>query len=580
MSLLCQEVSTIFNRFMSDYGLKKKMIIFMICIVFVPIFLFNSVLAYVYMSFYNGKVDEGYKSFQKESYSNLNYKLDLYQTMIDRTVYSKDVTRAIENIVADRLISVYEASVIVDSEIDNITFGNSMEEVYDFSVYLCDRNTKAVGKYMSSIRNVENESWRSDMEKKWKYIFVENRFGHDFLSIAQNIYPSDEYSGNNEPIAIVKMDINLDVLFSNTIKETDKSIGIKILTDDVVCYEYGNVATQTDVKKLFCIEENLLVDNLKIRYVFDKTEQRGMVYLMMLGFVGVGLAILAVLTMIIIRFSNNISERVGVVLAKIRRIEQEDFDVNVTLKGNDEFADIDRKICKMSKEIERAINEKYIIEAEHKSAELRALQMQINPHFMFNTLETINSFSKRDGCEEIGFISRKMGEVLRYNIDCTNEYVEIHEEFEHIKSYLDIQRIRYSNKFEVFYDISESATGCMVPKFILQPIVENTIKHAIQEGEDTYFISIVADVQDGVLTINISDDGIGISEERLTIIRQNLLRKQSDGKSSIGLKNVHLRLKIKYGDEFGVSITSKKNVGTSVVLRLPAEYLQKGGEKF
>ena len=245
----------------------------------------------------------------------------------------------------------------------------------------------------------------------------------------------------------------------------------------------------------------------------------------------------------------------------------------MTLKGNDEFADIDRKICKMSKEIERAINEKYIIETEHKSAELRALQMQINPHFMFNTLETINSLAKQAGCEEIGFVSRKMGEVLRYNIDCVNEYVGIGDEFEHIKSYLDIQRIRYSNKFEVFYDISEEAVGCRVPKFILQPIVENSIKHAIQEGEDTYFISVVAEVHEGILTITVSDDGKGITEERLEMIRQNLSQKQSDGKSSIGLKNVHLRLKIKYGDEFGVSIVSKKNVGTSVVLKLPAEYL-------
>lgn len=129
----------------------------MISIIFVPVFLFNTLFASLYVRFYNSKIDDGYRSFQTESYSNLNYKLELYQAILDRTVYNSSIAEAIVSINPGRMISAYEASVIIDSEIENITFGSAMEEVHNFSIFPCDTNVKAIGKYMSSMRNVEHE---------------------------------------------------------------------------------------------------------------------------------------------------------------------------------------------------------------------------------------------------------------------------------------------------------------------------------------------------------------------------------------------------------------------------------------
>lgn len=551
----------------------------MISIIFVPVFLFNTLFASLYVRFYNSKIDDGYRSFQTESYSNLNYKLELYQAILDRTVYNSSIAEAIVSINPGRMISAYEASVIIDSEIENITFGSAMEEVHNFSIFPCDTNVKAIGKYMSSMRNVEHEQWVTEMGGRSKYIFIENRFGRNILSLVQTIYHAEVKTNQIVPVAIAKLEINLDSIMSNSIKETDSSIGIEIIKDGTLCYEYGNVSSPKHEKRLLYIENSLLDEHFRIRYIFDRTAQNKIAGLIILGFLTGGFIMLMVLSLIIIRFSNSINRRVGVILDKIHRIEQGDFDIAASLQGRDEFAAIDRNVAIMAKEIDRAINENYVIEAERKRAELRALQMQINPHFMFNTLETVNSFAKQADCDEIGLISRKMAEILRYNIDCTSEYVGIQEEIEHIKSYLDIQKIRYSNKFEVFYDISEKAARCRVLKFILQPIVENVIKHAVQEGEGRYFISVVADVEDGVLSINISDDGNGISEERLERIRRNLSGKVADGEKSIGLRNVHMRLRITYGDDYGITVTSKEFVGTSVVLKFPVEYSKEKGER-
>lgn len=550
----------------------------MVSIIFVPVFLLNTIFSFLYVNFYNSKIDDGYDFFQKESYSNMNYKLELYQAMLDRTVYNKNIAEAINDIDPAKMITAYNASVIIDSELENITYGNAMEEVYNFSIYPINDQIKVLGRYLSNISNIEHEAWLLEMENKAKYVFIENRVGNELLSIVQTIYFTDEVTKSTRPVAYAKMEIILSSIISNSIKTND-SVGVEILKDNEVCYKYGNISSQANVKNLYYIENGLIDENFTVRYIFDKTSQKRMAFLIFFAFLTMALLLLTILTFLIIKFSNSISRRVSVILGNIQRIEGGDFNIETSLSGRDEFADIDRRIRKMAKEIERTINENYIIEAERKRAELRALQMQINPHFMFNTLETINSFAKQAGLNEIAFISSKMGEILRYNIDCSNEYVCIKEEIQHIKSYLDIQRIRYSNKFEVYYDISEQAKRCRVLKFILQPIVENTVKHAIQQGNEKYFISVVAQVSEDILTISISDDGKGIAPQQLERIRQNLNDRTTNTGNSIGLKNVHLRLKITYGEEYGISITSKENVGTSVMLRFPAEYIDgKGGE--
>ena len=568
----------IFNKFVTHHKIKKQLIIFMVSIIFIPVFVFNILFVYLYVGFYNEKINDGYKSFQKESYTNLDYKLKLYQSMLERTVYNKSVIQAITRIEMDRLMSAYEESVIVDSEVENITFGNAMEEVYNFSIFPYDRDIKVIGKYLSSINNVINEPWVSEMGTKSKYIFIESKGRNNLLSIAQVMYYTDEVTNQTSPIAVAKIEIDLDRMLKNTVNKQNDNIGVEILRDGEICYEYGSLHSYSKEKPLLFIDNNLISEQLQIRYIFDKSSQKRMFMLITGGFFTFAIVLLLILSWFIIRFSDCIDKRVVAIFNKILKIENGDFDVDATLEGNDEFAEIDGKIQVMAKKLEKTINENYIIEAERKRAENLALQMQINPHFMFNTLEMINSMAKQADCAEIGLISQKMGEILRYNINSNNEYVTLRQEIKQIESYLYIQKIRYSDKFDVFYDVPERLMNCKVLKFILQPIVENTIKYAIQPNEGNYFISITAEETDGILTISVQDDGTGISEERLDEVKRNIADKTFGSGSSIGLKNVHSRIRIIYGDEYGLSISSIENVGTNVKLRFPTEFSDKREE--
>lgn len=556
------------RSFTSDYSLKKRLIFFMVSIIFVPLFLLNTFFTFMYVRFYNGKIDDSIRSFQRESLSNLNYKLELYQAMLDRTTYNKDISAAIAAIDPQRLMTVYNASVVVDAQMENITFGNAMEEVHNFFIVPYDREIRAVGRYMSSMKYVENEDWVGKMSRYSKYCFIENRIGNELLSIAQVMYATDGSTGELYPVAVAKMEINLDGLLANSIRDMSAGVGIELTKDEKICYVYGNASSHSNVRT-FRTENGFLDDSFKISYIFDKTPQVKSAAAMAAAFFAAGILILIILTAITVKFSDGISRRAAVILEKISRIEDGDFDVEKSLAGNDEFAGIDGRIVKMAKRLERTINENYINEAEKKRAQLLALRMQINPHFMFNTLETISALAKRAGAEEIGLISRKMAQILRYNIGVDCDTVNISEEFNHIRSYLDIQKIRYNDRFEVFYDISPKAEKCTVPKFILQPVVENIIRHAVTSEEEKYFISLSAKTEDGTLIITVNDDGDGMSEEQLGQVRDKLYSRTPGGGRGIGLRNVHLRLRITYGEEYGVFISSRERIGTSVVLKMP-----------
>lgn len=558
------------KEFLDNCRLKKRLVIFMVALIFVPIFVLNILFSLMYVRFYNNKIMEGYDFIQRESYANLNYKLNLYQAMIDRTAYNRNISGALEAVQDGSMLSAYNASVVIDAEIENITLGNSMEEVYQFLIYPLNPNMRVMGRYMSSFDHIAEEEWVQDASNKAKYIFFENKMGNNLLSIAQVLYYTDEISGETEPLALVKMEIKLDSILKNSISDTERNFGMEILQDGQICYTYKPITAAGE--NLYMTEKTLMGEGLQIRYIFDKTPQIRAAAMMILGFLFLGAVLLSVLTGLIFHFSNGINARMKEIFRKLKKLEVGDFALGPALNGKDEFAQIDRGLESMAAKLQKSINEQYIMETERKKAELLALQMQINPHFMFNTLETINSIAKQEHCPDISFISQKMGEILRYNISSSGEYVRLCQEIEHIGSYLSIQKIRYGDRFDVFYDIPPELENCMVLKFILQPVVENTIKYAVQKGAGNYMIAITAEADGEMVTISVQDDGAGMTEARLREVQENLENGSFSQDTSIGLKNVHSRIRIAYGPEYGVSVFSREHVGTRVLIRFPLKY--------
>ena len=213
-------------------------------------------------------------------------------------------------------------------------------------------------------------------------------------------------------------------------------------------------------------------------------------------------------------------------------------------------------------EIKRLVNEVYEEKMAQKTAEIKALQAQINPHFLYNTLDTINWMLLDRGEDDISDIIVNLGDLLKYSISGSSTEVPLKEEIKYIQSYLEIQKCRMEDRLEYSISIAENCMECRCPKLLLQPIVENAIKHGIEPLARGGKIEIEAFLGREGLNILLKDNGKGMEEEEI--------EKIQSGKANIGLNNVMKRIQLLYGPEYGIRILSKVSEGTEVDLRIPA----------
>ena len=279
--------------------------------------------------------------------------------------------------------------------------------------------------------------------------------------------------------------------------------------------------------------------------------------------------------------SKNTGNKVERILSKFERLEIGDFTVDRQIKSEDEFGILVSKFNITVKELEIQIKENYLCSLEAKEAHLKALQYQINPHFLYNTLEVINSIAVTYGAEEIREITQKLGRMFRYNINRDGrDITTLGREIEHINDYIYLQQLHLSYNLMVFYDIEEELYDIKVIKFILQPIIENIIKYAFKDRESDACIEISAIVIEKDfyknIEIIIQDDGIGMSEEVLNLVNKNLYSKKSlgnnsdeVGKGGIGLKNIQERISLSFGENYGIVINSVEGEGTKIIVTLP-----------
>ena len=262
--------------------------------------------------------------------------------------------------------------------------------------------------------------------------------------------------------------------------------------------------------------------------------------------------------------SRLLTRRLTVVTRKCEQVEKGNLDMQHTLKSKDEIGRLDEHFARMAKQLDVLIKQNYLQEIENKEAQLRALQYQINPHFLYNTLDIISAMSDMDESKKIREVCENLGSLFRYNTGGGGPYAALCDEISHVENYLYLQQLNYSDRFEVFYDIAPETKNCTVLKFILQPIVENAVIHGFSGGA-THFLEINSRLEGSDLVVQVCDDGAGMSPERLDVLRGQI--ETGSGEIGIGLRNVHERIRLCYGEGYGVSIASSPE-GTAVTLRL------------
>ncbi len=252
-----------------------------------------------------------------------------------------------------------------------------------------------------------------------------------------------------------------------------------------------------------------------------------------------------------------------------------EFDLEPSLGGQDEISELYGYLGTMIGDIQRLLAEIYRerlhaeqLKTQQREAEFKVLAGQINPHFLYNTLETIRMKARVNHQPEIEDLVKMLAKILRKNIRASGQEVTIRGEVELVESYLKIQKYRFEDRIEYQIQVDQDVEDFMVLPLILQPIVENSIIHGLETKEGTGHILIRIQRVEGVILITIQDDGVGIPEERLAQLRQELNRRNLD-RPHIGVCNVHQRLRLRYGEEAGLAITSLEGQMTRVVMRIP-----------
>jgi len=285
-------------------------------------------------------------------------------------------------------------------------------------------------------------------------------------------------------------------------------------------------------------------------------------------------------------FTKTFNRRLNKLKSAMNQVATGDFDLKPPIKSGDEVDDIYLQLYETMNQIEKLIQEVYVqkvnnerLKVKQKESEFKRLASQINPHFLYNTLEMIRVNAKRmsDG-DEVETAVKLLSKLLRNSLENHDQLVTIARELEFTKMYLEIQKLRFKDKIQYEFDVELTQLETQIMPFLIQPLVENSFIHGIELKEGEGNIQIVIGEMDHLLVIEIIDNGIGITKERMAQIEQMLANASREDdmyemSTSLGLVNVEQRVKLFYGDDYGMKIESEEGKGTKVRLILPLECL-------
>lgn len=270
--------------------------------------------------------------------------------------------------------------------------------------------------------------------------------------------------------------------------------------------------------------------------------------------------------MLALFFTRSIVNPITELKGLMKKAEQGNFDVYFNKKYDDEVGELGNAFNHMVKEIKKLIKLVQVEEKNKRKAEISILHAQIKPHFLYNTLDTIQWMAKEHDASDVVFMVNNLSNILRIGLSSGVEIIKVKQEIEHVKSYLEIQKVRYEDKLNYKMDISEEILDLKIIKITLQPLVENAIYHGIKEKRGAGMISIKGQIKNNKLNFVIEDDGIGIKPEKLKEINAVVKNTNNLNNSSLGygIFNVNARIRLTYGNEYGIEYLSEYGRGTTV----------------
>ncbi len=268
------------------------------------------------------------------------------------------------------------------------------------------------------------------------------------------------------------------------------------------------------------------------------------------------------------RMSAYVSKPIGILSAGMKRFRKGDFDAKIELDREDEFEQLAVGFNKMTIQLKETMEERVTAERLVNETRIEMMQAQLNPHFLYNTLDTIKWVAKANHVPEVATMSASLAGILRTSIS-EKQFCLLSKELELVQNYCEIQKIRFDDAFDITIDVPDDILPAIIPKLILQPIVENAIIHGMDETNNGHiYVAAIRDLRDGkdLLKISVQDDGKGISDEMMQALNNDDVETL---KGHLGLNNVNTIIRLYYGKEYGVMAFRPSNGGTVMIVTLP-----------
>ncbi|SDW76599.1 sensor histidine kinase [Paenibacillus sp. CF384] len=545
-------------EFIHNLSMKRKLFVSYLAVIIIPLAILGAYSFQQSKQLQIQQMDIVLQDNLSKIEDNLNYKLQRFNSAIELITYNPNFSRIFNDEYSDYYTMYKDLSENVDPLLDTTLFLN--KDISRIMIYTGNNITERIGSIMP-IATVEHEFWfeeaMSSTQTNW-YAKDGKIFG------VRRIFGDINYDKNN----LVYMELKPEFFFNslNVSSMKEFSIVISDAKQHVIYTSNSEMKlpnSEREDKELIALSRPIRETGWTLSLLASSNTLTIKPWKIIRATIIIEGICFIVLLIIIWLFSRVFVSRIHQLNNKMRMVEQGVFSVGSKIVARDEIGELEHRFGKMLTSINVLIEEGYKNQISQKEAELRALQSQINPHFLYNSLSVINWKAISAGAEDISEVAGLLSSFYRTSLNRGKDIMSVSDEVLNTKSYIEIQLIMHDYSFDVEYAIDPHIRDCHMIKLVLQPIVENAIEHGIdQKRSGRGVLQIGGTIADNVLIFTVKDNGPGFTPEMV----EEVLVKQSQG---YGLYNVQERIRVQYGSNYGITITSEQGEGTCVTVRIP-----------
>lgn len=589
------------KRHFSSLKLSHKFTILIMALVVLPMVVLSILF---FENIKDSKVKENMKSVElnfTQNYGQIQKNVEMCQIATQVMLNSQNFWNYVnrfnegEDFKTEELLEFYKSEI---KSLEKIVVSNPY--LYQIRVYADIKDIPEMMPILYSKERMNRMSWAKDGEYisgTWQYDYEDTLFPA-YKSSSDNHLVSlvTEKKLDNGSIGVIevatRMELMIPQIYSPTENEWtcfvdgkgryyyDTEYQCRWLDDvNAIIENFPNLTeettyTQTNIDGepvIVCIKPVKELDGKLLRIVSLKDDISSINYLRN-TFWGCFVVIIVLLLFFSDMIVKRILKQFYAIMSTIRIVQKGDLEVRVPDCGEDEIGELGQQINKMLERITELMGESIRREILIKDSEIRALQNQINAHFIYNVLESIKMMAEVDEKYQISDAVTALGKLLRYSMKWVSKNVTVGEEIDYIKNYLALINLRFDYEIYLSLNIPDHIFEQEIPKMSLQPIIENAIYHGIEEMAEDTNIYMKGIIYEDYCTIEITDAGRGMSEGEVLRLQKKIegeIETTGSSGNGIGLKNVQDRIKISFGEDYGISIASKKDCYTKVIVKIP-----------